>query len=160
MENTIHPFYGGPFSQWATCSFEIDGVIYNCAEQYMMAQKARIFLDQDSFNRIMATNSPKEQKAIGRRVTNFDAHKWNLLSKDIVYTGNYEKFKQNENLKKKLISTEGTTLVEASPYDKIWGVGLSEDEPRAQKRETWLGTNWLGETLTKVREKIQEETSA
>jgi ribA/ribD-fused uncharacterized protein len=105
----------------------------------------------------MSTTDPREQKKIGREVKNFDKKKWDQKVKDIVFRGNMAKFTQNEDLKKKLLATAGTTLVEASPHDKIWGIGLAETDPKAQKRETWLGTNWLGEVLTEVREAIIEE---
>ena len=68
-----------------------------------------------------------------------------------MFQGNYAKFTQNPDLLKTLIDTIGTTLVEASPYDKVWGIGLAEDDPKALNRETWEGTNWLGEVLTDLR---------
>ena len=151
-------FWGGPFSQWHPCSIEIDGVIYNCAEQYMMAQKALLFEDNIAHKKIMFTSDPKNQKKYGRQVKNFDENIWNKFTKDIVYKANYAKFTQNEYLKKILLATVGTTLVEASlydsPYDQIWGIGLASDDPKAKDRNTWRGTNWLGEIITRVREDI------
>ena len=146
-----------PFSQWHPCVFNLGGIKYCCTEQYMMAHKAMLFDDPESHRRIMATESPREHKKLGRKVANFDPDVWNKNAKDIVFRGNIAKFTQNEDLKRALLATKGTTLVEASPYDKIWGIGLAEDDPRALKRETWLGMNWLGEILTKVRNKIAEE---
>lgn len=147
-------FWNGPFSQWHLCKFVVDGIEYNCAEQFMMAEKARLFNDEETEKQIMETKSPREQKKLGRKVKNFDVDKWNESAKKIVYTGNKAKFTQNDYLKQKLLETRGTTLVEASPYDKIWGISLPEDDPRALNRETWKGTNWLGEVLTQLRDDL------
>ncbi len=149
-------FYGGPFSQWYMTDFVVGALTYNCAEQYMMAEKARLFGDGVTLLKIMTSKSPKEQKALGRRVENFDADVWNEVAKDIVYKGNYSKF-QDPGLKEILLWTRGTTLVEASPYDTIWGIGLDAMDQRAQNRDTWKGTNWLGEVLTKLREDLISE---
>jgi ribA/ribD-fused uncharacterized protein len=147
-------FYGGPFSQWNRgfpYQFEVDGINYNCAEQYMMAEKARLFGDKEVEKQIMAASHPRDQKAIGRLVKNFDADRWNLVARNIVYEGSYAKFTQNEGLKMELLETEGTTLVEASPYDAVWGVKLAQDNPDCHDRSKWKGTNWLGEVLDRVR---------
>jgi ribA/ribD-fused uncharacterized protein len=125
----------------------------------MMAEKARMFEDSINLAHIMTSVKPKDQKAYGRKVVGFNKAIWDKEAKNIVYKGNYAKFNQNLDLKKKLLATEGTTLVEASPVDCIWGIGLKADDPRARQRETWLGTNWLGETLTKVRDNIIKEKS-
>jgi ribA/ribD-fused uncharacterized protein len=145
-------FWSGPFSQWHRCKFTVDGVEYNCAEQYMMHQKALFFGDKETAKKILETTSPKAQKALGRQVTPFDQGKWEGVARDVVLRGNLAKFKQNPDLLEKLLATKGTTLVEASPYDKIWGIGLKEDDPKAQDRATWRGKNWLGQVLTAARE--------
>ena len=131
--------------------------MYNTAEQYMMASKARTFFDGDSIGKILASDNPKEQKALGRKVKDFDPDEWNRVAKKFVFIGNYAKFTQDEDLKKILLATMGTTLVEASPFDKIWGIGMKEDDPLALDRKTWNGTNWLGEVLTQVRDHIYHE---
>jgi len=154
MKEQFTFFWNGPFSQWYKCAILIDDVLYNCCEQFMMSQKALQFNDKDSHRKIMSSDDPSYHKIYGRKVKNFDVDMWNECAKDIVYKGNYAKFTQNPKLKKILLATIGTTLVEASPYDKIWGIGLSKDDPKAKDRNTWQGTNWLGEILTKVRDDI------
>lgn len=154
MKEKFTFFYGGPFSQWHKSTFFIDGIAYSHAEQYMMAEKARLFGDIESLNKIMSSKDPKEQKSLGKNVKPYDDNKWNSVAKQVVYKGNMAKFTQNENLKKILLDTEGTTLVEASPVDRKYGVGLAENDPLIQDRKNWRGTNWLGEVLTQVREDI------
>jgi ribA/ribD-fused uncharacterized protein len=143
---------------------EIDGVFYNCCEQYMMAEKARLFGDQEALEQIMATSEPKEQKAWGRKVQGFVKEEWERIEENgkpfcwnAVYKANYHKFTQNKGLRHELFSTAGTTLVEASPYDDVWGIKLGEEDPRALDRSQWQGTNWLGEVLTQLREDLMEE---
>jgi len=147
-------FWNGPFSQWYDSPFTVDGVSYNCCEQYMMAKKAMLFGDSAALLSIMNSTSPKEQKAIGRKVRGFDESQWNAVVKDIVYRCNMAKFTQDPKLGTSLFQTSGTTLVEASPYDKIWGIGLKESDPRAQDRNRWEGKNWLGEILTQLRDDL------
>ena len=150
-------FFRGPFSQWHRDSdhwFEVAGVTYNCAEQYMMAEKARLFGDEGAEKQIMSAGHPRDQKAIGKLVKPFDEDRWNLAARDIVYKGNYAKFTQHADLKDELLETAGTTLVEASPYDHIWGIKLGSINPDCHDRSKWRGTNWLGEVLTKVRDDL------
>lgn len=147
-------FYNGPFSQWLKCKFEINDIPFNSAEQYMMAEKAKLFKDQRILNAIMKSTSSMEQKSLGRQVRGFNVEKWQQRMKKVVYDGNYAKFSQNDDLKEVLFLTKGTTLVEASPTDTIWGIGLSEGDKRSLSRSTWLGKNLLGEILTEVREDL------
>jgi ribA/ribD-fused uncharacterized protein len=148
-------FWAGPFSQWHKSDFVVDGVKYVTAEQFMMAEKARLFNDATTLALIMKTNNAKEQKRLGRLVTNFDADVWAANAKAIVYRGTYAKFTQNVALAGALDSTGSSTLVEASPYDQIWGIGLAAEDPLALDPATWNGLNWLGEIITKVREDIR-----
>lgn len=146
-----------PFSNWHPAKFKgPDGIYYNCTEQYMMAEKARLFGDEETRAKILEATDPREQKALGRQVKGFDSKVWNEKCKDIVYQGCYLKFTQNPKMLMKLIETKGTLLVEASPYDKIWGIGLAEDDPRINDPKNWQGTNWLGEVLTKLRDVLIE----
>jgi len=148
-------FWHGFLSQWYMSDFSVAGRVYCCAEQFMMAEKARIFNDFHTFESIMATNNPKEQKALGRKVKGFNEELWNAKAKDIVFEGNYAKYSQNPGLKEKLIETAPLILVEGSPYDRIWGIGLKWDDPRCNNPKDWKGKNWLGETLTKVRDSLK-----
>jgi ribA/ribD-fused uncharacterized protein len=144
-----------PFSQWYSCEFVIDGIVFNTAEQFMMYSKAMLFDNKSIAEKILKTNDPRQQKELGRNVLNFDSEVWNNNAFEIVYKGNYAKFSQNENLKKFLLDTENKSLVEASSSDIIWGIGLSETDINRFDRVKWKGTNWLGEALICVREDIK-----
>jgi ribA/ribD-fused uncharacterized protein len=146
-----------PFSNWYRIDFEIENIRFNCSEQYMMYKKAMLFNDDEVAKKITAATNPGKQKALGRQVKNFNQELWEKNCKQIVYEANYAKFTQNEHLLKALLKTKGTTLVEASPVDFIWGIGLAEDDPRALDRKQWRGTNWLGEILTELRENLIKE---
>jgi ribA/ribD-fused uncharacterized protein len=143
-----------PFSQWHKCSFEIEGRNFTSAEQYMMHGKAMLFQDINCANKILNTNDVREQKHLGRQVIGFDKKIWDLNAPSIVYKGNREKFKQNEGFLKLLLSTKGQTIVEASPDDTIWGIGLTKGQEEAKSIFTWKGTNWLGIVLTELREEL------
>ncbi len=150
-------FWGGIFSQWEQTPFLVDGVEYNCCEQYMMAHKALLFGDESTYDLIMLEKNPKIQKAHGRNVKGFDKDRWEAICKTIVYRANFAKFTQHEEFYRYLMSTVGTEIVEASPDDKIWGIGLHESDPRVHDKSQWQGTNWLGEVLMMVREDLIDE---
>lgn len=103
---------------------------------------------------ILAESDPREIKALGRRIQNFIPSVWDAISRAAVYRGNMAKFIQRDSNLQLLFSTAGSTLVEASPKDKLWGIGLTADDPLALSRATWKGKNWLGEVLTQVREDL------
>lgn len=145
-------FYGGTFSQWKCCSFVEDGIKFNCAEQYMMYHKAKLFGDDRIAKQILELSNPKEQKKLGRLVKNFDEKIWDKHKYEIVKNGNILKFSQNPNLKKELLSTRTSILVEASPYDRVWGIGIGEMDPSRHNPKNWKGENLLGFALTEVRE--------
>src|SRR5262249_34939581 len=117
-------FWHGPISQWHPSAFEVAGVRFAFAEQFMMYSKALLFGDRDTAAKIMAAGTPREQKKLGREVRNFDPKTWDLFREGIVYSGSYAKFTQDADLLAELLATRGTTLVEASPYDRVWGIGL------------------------------------
>ena len=142
------------FSQWYDRGFVIEGIRYNCAEQYMMAQKAKIFGDEEIFEMILKNEDPKEIKALGRKVRGYDPAVWDENKFSVVYEGSYAKFTQNDDLKEFLLSTDGKILVEASPYDKIWGIGLRQGSEGIEDPKNWKGTNLLGFALTQVRDDI------
>lgn len=146
-----HFFWSGPFSQWARSDFVIEGVKYNTAEQYMMAEKARLFGDEDIAARIMNSIYPQKQKSLGRQVKGFNVEVWEQNAKLIVYRGSFAKFSQSVELLDVLFGTEDQILVEASPLDKVWGIGLDEADAAKTPVEQWQGRNWLGEVLTKVK---------
>jgi ribA/ribD-fused uncharacterized protein len=123
----------------------------------MMYHKAKLFGDTVIASEILKTTDPGEQKALGRKVKDFDPIIWEKNAKQIVYDGCKLKFTQNHKLLNVLLQTKGTLLVEASPYDKVWGIGLGEDDPLIHDPKNWKGTNWLGEVLTKLRDDLLNE---
>jgi ribA/ribD-fused uncharacterized protein len=143
-----------PFSQWTLCKFQVNNVTYNCMEQYMMAQKARLFQDHGIYKKIMNSNDPKYIKNLGRQVKNFDAKIWDKHKYSIVFNGNLSKFLQNPIMKKALLDTGTAMIGEASPYDRVWGIGLSAQEASKKDPSEWPGQNLLGRILVDVREKI------
>lgn len=154
--NGLTLFYGEDdfLSNWYRCHFEVKGVRFNCAEQYMMYAKAKLFKDEAAAEEILARDHPREQKLIGRRVKNFDEARWQERSAAIMTAGLYEKFTQNTSLQSMLIATMGTELVEASAHDQIWGVGLALTDNDILDKAKWRGENRLGNCLTAVRHRI------
>ena len=130
---------------------------FSSSEQYMMYCKAMLFMDLEIAKKILEINNVRKIKELGRQVKRFNENTWYVYKWKFVYTGNKYKFTQNKELKEILLATRGTTLVEASPNDKIWGIGLTADNPKAQKRETWEGKNLLGEILTELRIELYNE---
>lgn len=147
-------FWGGVCSNWARSKFTIDDVEYNCVEQYMMAKKAETFNDEDIQKRIMSSDNPRNQKALGRKVKGFTDEKWDKVKYQIVVDGCYAKFTQNDAFKEYLMSLGDKHIVEASPYDKVWGIGLAPDDPKRHDKSNWRGQNLLGEALMLVRSSI------
>jgi ribA/ribD-fused uncharacterized protein len=145
------------FSQWWTSPFVVDKVRYNTAEHWMMAQKALLFNDKESFTKIVAAKSPAEAKALGRKVVNFDDAVWHEKRFAIVLQGCMHKFGQNDSIRDFLLNTKQRVLVEASPVDKIWGIGLSADDDKAENPTRWNGLNLLGFALMEAREKLRNE---
>jgi hypothetical protein len=144
-------------SQWWECGFEIGGIPYPTAEHYMMAEKARMFGDGKTLSLILEAPGPDAAKVLGRRVKGFDEAKWTAGCFDIVVCGNLAKFGQSAELRAYLAGTGDQVLVEASPLDRIWGVGLAADDPRAQNPQQWRGMNLLGFALMKVRAMLRAE---
>lgn len=141
-------------SQWYPCQFEVDSVKYTSAEQYMMAEKARLFGDEKIRTEILRTSDPRKCKALGRKVKNFDKAVWDKRKENIVRNGNFEKFMQNSALRSFLLSTGDKVLVEASPTDRVWGIGLGKNNPDALDPKKWRGQNLLGFILMAVRNEM------
>ncbi|KAK3097614.1 hypothetical protein FSP39_011425 [Pinctada imbricata] len=160
MNGEEYEFFWGNnsvFSQWYRCVMIIDGIRYSCAEQYMMYQKAILMGDKESAQIILSTQDPREQKRLGRHVKHFKQDLWNKKCQIIVKKGNTEKFRQNQKLAEALIATYPKIIVEASPFDKIWGIGLRSSDKRAKNKKEWKGKNLLGFILTAVRDEIMSK---
>ncbi|EAV9872853.1 NADAR family protein [Listeria monocytogenes] len=143
------------FSQWWICSFKVDGVEYNCAEQFMMAEKAKLFNDMEMREKILAAKHPKQAKDFGRLIRGFQEDIWLKNRFNIVMRANQAKFSQNEELKKFLMQTKNRILVEASPVDKIWGIGIAADNKNVENPLYWKGLNLLGFALMAVRDELE-----
>lgn len=148
----VYLFYEHQFGQWTKRDMvDVDGVVYNCCEQYMMAKKALLFRDLDTLGRIMASASPREQKQLGREVANFDPVVWNRYKFAVVWMGNFLKFSQHPDLRERLLNTGDKLLAEASPVDLVWGIGFAATDDEALDPRQWRGQNLLGEVLMSVR---------
>jgi ribA/ribD-fused uncharacterized protein len=149
-------FWGGIFSQWAKCKIYDDvlGITFNCAEQAMMWHKANTFNDDEAKEKILNVNDPREHKAIGRTIKNYDDKVWSDVRYDIVTAINYAKFNQNPAWKELLLFTDDYELVESSPVDKLWGVGLGENDPLILDKKNWQGQNLLGKAIGEARTEI------
>ena len=143
-------------SQFFPCKFKSNDIEYNCAEQYMMSEKAKLFKDEETYQLILKETSPDKIKRLGRQIKNFNNREWDKNKLNIILQGNILKFSQNEDLKKFLIETGDKILVEASPYDKIWGIGLDQNNPDSSNPLKWNGINLLGFSLMQVRDIIKK----
>ena len=140
------------FSQWWTAKMVIDGIGYPTAEHWMMACKARLFNDEKRLKQILSSGNPGRAKTLGREVSNFDEKVWMKHAYEIVVKGNIEKFSQHPALKKYLLETGEKILVEASPVDVIWGIGMAKDHKSILDPTEWRGQNLLGFALMEVRD--------
>lgn len=150
----------GEFSQWYKSrnkdyQFQDEHYKYVCMEQYMMAQKALLFNDSKTHDKIMHELDPANLKKLGREVKNFNGNLWDEHKFEIVITGNKLKFEQNSDLCKMLLSTEDAILCEASPYDSIWGIGMSVKDVGWNNPNNWQGENLLGKALMEVRQYLK-----
>ena len=160
------PFWGhtpkrvgaGPWvlSQWFPASFELGGDEYPTAEHYMMAEKARIFGDEAIREAVLDSLDPGMAKALGRRVQGFDEETWQRERFEVVVRGNLAKFGQDDELADYLRTTGDRVLVEASPRDRIWGIGMRADHPDAEHPAAWQGKNLLGFALMVVRTRLAD----
>ena len=149
-----HFFWGGHCSQWMISPFEEFGETFNTAEQFMMAAKAKTFGDDETYALIMAEQEPAKQKKLGRQVEGFVGTVWDNVARDYVTLANYNKFTQNADYKEFLMEHKGKFFVEASPYDRIWGIGMGIGSDGIDNPSNWNGLNWLGECINNARDMI------
>jgi ribA/ribD-fused uncharacterized protein len=145
------------FSQWWISPFVVDGITYKTAEHWMMAKKAELFNDDEILEKIVKVDSPAEAKKLGREVKNYVDTIWLENRYEIVKQGNFHKFNQSSGLKAFLINTKERILVEASPIDPIWGIGMASDHKDICNPEKWRGLNLLGFALMEVRDELREQ---
>ena len=143
------------FSQWWQAPFTVENAVYLTAEHWMMAEKARLFKDETIEKAVLSTEKPAAVKALGRKIKDFDPSVWDAHKREIVVKGNVHKFEQNLELKAFLLATGNKIIVEASPVDAIWGIGLSPENPKALNPATWQGENLLGFALMEVRDLLK-----
>lgn len=154
-------FWKESFSQWHMKPFtNNDGITFNCPEQYMMYKKAMLFNDIETANKIMSASHPSEQKKLGRLVKNYNQESWDANKYRIVFEANMYKYTQNPKLLAELLETGDKILVEASPYDPIWGIGLDENAPGIEDKNNWKGENLLGFVITDVKTNIRNLLSS
>jgi len=161
----FYPFYGhhpaaqgidaSCLSQWFAAPFTIDGVRYATAEHFMMAEKARLFGDGEVLARILAAAGPAEAKRLGRAVRGYDDARWSRERRAAVTRGNVAKFEQHRGLGAFLLGTGNAVLIEASPRDTIWGIGLGVGSPLVTEPRRWRGQNLLGFALMDVRAELR-----
>ena len=144
----------GYLSNWYPSKFAVNGVVFSSMEQYMMYKKAECFGDKDTADKILATGDVAKIKNLGRLVANYNESRWNGVRQIIVFEGLIEKFSQNENLKKLLKATGNSILAECAVRDRIWGIGLSMQDPDRLQIDKWKGQNLLGYALMRVRERL------
>jgi ribA/ribD-fused uncharacterized protein len=140
------------FSQWFESPFTVNNITYKTSEHWMMAHKALLFNDLHNFEKIINSRTPGEAKDLGRQVTGYDDQIWNSKRFGIVKAGNIHKFNQNPVFARYLLQTGDKILVEASPVDPIWGIGLTKDSKNIDDIYTWRGLNLLGFALMETRD--------
>jgi len=143
------------FSQWYPSPIIINNIMYPTAEHFMMAEKAKLFGDLEIADKVMEAETPKDAKILGRQVKNFNKEEWEKHAFNIVVNGNTAKFTQHVKLMDYLLSTGNKIIVEASPYDVVWGIGMGQDNPDCLDPEKWKGENLLGFALMVVRDKLR-----
>lgn len=145
------------FSNWCPAKFTDGTLFFDNSEQYMMIRKAELMGDFDSSFKMQKVSDPRELKQLGRQVKNYNEELWIEHRLDVMIKGCYYKFSQNASMMQELLNTGERILVEASPNDKIWGIGLEEKDPRCLDQSQWQGQNLLGQALMVVRKRIQSE---
>lgn len=146
----------GCLSQWWPSPFTVDGATYKTAEHWMMAAKARIFADPEAERKILAAEHPADAKKEGRLVRHFDEATWRRERFRVVVEGSTHKFAAHADLRAFLLNTGDRVLVEASPRDRVWGIGLGAKNERASDPAQWRGANLLGFALMQARTRLRE----
>ena len=146
----------GYFSNWYPSEFVVDDIPFSSMEQYMMYEKAILFEDHITAEKILETDDVAEIKALGRIVCNFDDEVWEKKREEIVYRGLSEKFRQNPQLAEKMEKTGEEIIAECAVKDRIWGIGLSMKDKTRFNIEKWRGKNLLGKILMQVRTDIRK----
>lgn len=166
LTDTLALFYHGPCSQWWASTFRVDDTEYNCMEQFMMDRKSRVFGDWEAQKKIMAERGgwdgtqadfnryPREQKRLGRSVFPFNEKVWNSVNTDLIYTGTLARWSQDKLFREVMSLVSNRILVECSPTDKVWGIGMSRTDPDALDPANWQGENRLGLVLTRVNNTV------
>lgn len=155
MDKTYFPFYGrtSPLSNFFASPFHCKLTSYTCAEQWLMAEKARLFGDTKALQHILELTDPLQMKRAGRGVREFDQALWDANKRDIMTAGLLHKFRQNDHCKQYLAQTGDSIIVEAS-YDRVWGAGLTLNDQRIYNQSLWRGENLLGFALMEVRDRL------
>lgn len=147
-------FWGGELSNWYSCIFKYKGHAFKNTEQAFMWEKAIYFNDVLTATEILDEPNPRRNKALGRSIKNFNSEEWLKVSFKYMFDVNFAKWTSSFKLRRIILSTDSKILVEASPYDRIWGIGLHWEDDDVLDERKWKGTNWLGKCLMEVREKI------
>lgn len=151
-------FWKGWLSNFWRAPFQVDGKVFFCTEQYFMYQKAVTFKDWEIAEKIMKVLTPLEARSLGQQVKGYSDLVWAPIREEVMEKANLEKYRQNPYLKERLLdpTLDGKHFVEASPFDRIWAIGMREEEPGITDPANWKGTNLLGQCLDRVREKLRE----
>lgn len=160
MDKTIICFHNpdeenGYLSNWWLSDFKVDGIKFTSAEQYMMWGKAKLFGDAETQAKILDVTDVARIKALGREVKGFDDAVWTANREQIVYTGLKAKFRDDQELREKLLSTGDAILAECAVHDRVWGIGLSMKDPNRFDMDKWRGLSLLGKLLMQVRDELR-----
>jgi ribA/ribD-fused uncharacterized protein len=142
-------------SQWFPSPFSVNEIVYKSSGHWMMARKALLFGDRETFRKIIDADRPDEVRSLSRAISNFDEATWSEYKYDIVREGNFHKFNQSKRLRAYLLSTGNAVLAEANPFDNVWGIGISADAKNVLDPYSWQGLNLLGFALMEIREYLR-----
>jgi len=150
-------FWKGWLSNFWRAPFILEDKRFFCTEQYFMYKKAELFEDTEIAEKILNCTTPQEARSLGRRVRGYNDEAWSKVRERVMYRANLEKYKQNPELKEKLLDPifEGKSFVEAAAYDNIWAIGISEYDPKCEDPKNWKGLNLLGKILDAIRQNLK-----